>query len=102
MKNNLVVTLSQINCPEEVFLNLERLHYEVTSRERILALTLTNQTVNLEGVFKAYYEDYTAIYKKYDIAKSDLYNSYLTNIENIAQYRSWEADFRTKTVILYE
>jgi hypothetical protein len=103
MKNNSKeVTLAQINCPEAVFLNLERLHYEVVSHERILALTLANETVNLEGPFKTYYANYMAIYKEYDAAKSDLYNNYLTNIENIAQYRSWEVDFRTQTVILYE
>lgn len=43
------MTLTQINCPEEVFMNLERLHYEIISRERILALTLANESVNLEG-----------------------------------------------------
>lgn len=103
MKNNTrVVTLSEIKCPEGVLTNLERLHYEVISHERILALTLGNETVNLEGAFKTYYEDYMNIYKEYDVAKSELYNFYLTNIENIESYHSWEVDFRTKTVILYE
>lgn len=103
MKNKTkVVTLSQINCPEDVFTNLERLHYEVVSHERILALTLGNETVNLDGPFKTYYENYKNIYVEYDKAKLELYNVYLTNIKNIAEYRSWEVDFRTRTVILHE
>jgi hypothetical protein len=101
-ENTKVVTLSQINCPEEVFLNLERLHYEVVSHERILALTLGNETISLEGSFKTYYEDYMNIYKEYDMAKLELFNLYLVNVENIERYHSWEADFRTKTVVLYE
>ena len=77
------MTLTQINCPEEVFMNLERLHYEIISRERILALTLANESVNLEGQFKKYYEDYMATFKEYDQAKQDFYTTYLANTENI-------------------
>ena len=83
MKNAKVVTLSQINCPEVVFANLERLHYEVVSRERILALTLENGAVNLEGAFKTYYEEYLSIYKEYDVAKSEFYGVYLTNVDKL-------------------
>ena len=90
-----------MKCPEDVFVNLERLHYEVISRERILALTLANESANLEGPFKTYYEEFMAIHKEYDEAKFDLTNIYLANVEGIGHYRSWEVDFRTKTVILY-
>lgn len=101
MQNKTTVTLSQINCPEEEFLNLERLHYEVVTRERIMSLAMANDTISFEGSFKTYHEEYLAIYKEYDAAKLKLFNIYLSNIENITQYRNWEADFRTKTINLY-
>ena len=95
------MTLTQINCPEEVFMNLERLHYEIISRERILALTLANESVNLEGQFKKYYEDYMATFKEYDQAKQDFYTTYLANTENIENCSGWEANFNTRSVIFY-
>lgn len=103
MRNNAkVVALSEINCPEDVVRNLERLHYETTSHERILALTLANDAINLEGPFKTYYENYLVTFKEYEEAKLELFNAYLTKIKNIEKYRSWEVDFRTKVVNLYE
>ena len=103
MMRNVVVekTLVQLNCPESDFMNLERLHYETAARERVLSLTLSNESANLRGLFQDYYDEYVKILKEYDTAKQNFYTTYLSVIDEIDKCSTWEVNFTTRSVIFY-
>lgn len=94
------LTLEMMGCTEGALKDLEKLYYEATTRERILALTLANDSLNLTGTFNKYYSEYQEVYQKYEECKSNFYEVYIhPHVEN---YVSWEVNFSKKTVMLYE
>ena len=96
------LSLAEINCSEEVFLNLERLHYEVSARERVLAISLSNENTSIQGSFDDYYKNYLKIYQEYEAAKDHFYKTYVDKHVDEKLHTMWEASFPSRSVFLYE
>jgi hypothetical protein len=87
-------------CPD-FLTNLERLHYEVLTKERILAMTLANSTTGLSAMFDEYYKEYSEAFKEYETKKDEFYRTYLSQ-HVLPSSVSWEVNFLTSTVSIYE
>lgn len=96
------LSLADLGCSEEVFANLEKLHYEVSAKERILAVALSIENTNVSGSFNDYYNSYFASFKEYEEAKNNMYNNYISKHVTENVHTMWEAHFPTRTVVLYE
>lgn len=93
-----IVDLSN-TCPE-VMTDLERLHYEVMTKERVIGIALGTTNVPSTLVDK-YYQDYLATFTAYENAKTSLYTNYIAQENQDGEYATWEADFLNKSVILH-
>jgi lantibiotic modifying enzyme len=96
-----IINLSEV-CPQ-VMEELERLHYEVVTKERIIALAITSNTSAVSSkTIENYYKDYMKVFKEYENIKLNLYNDYIAAENPDGEYISWEADFTTQSVILHD
>ena len=87
-------------CPD-LLKDLERLHYEVLTKERILAITLANSTTGLSAMFDEYYKEYSEVFKEYETKKDELYHTYQSQYA-FPSSATWEINFLTSTVSIYE
>jgi hypothetical protein len=94
------LTMEVMGCSGEALRELEKLYYESTTRERILALTLANDSLNLTGTFNKYYNEYQTVFQQYEECKSKFYDAYIH--PHAEHYSSWEVNFTKKVVVLYE
>ena len=82
------------------FRALEKLHYEVVTRERLLGIAIDEHFVSDENI-KAFYEEYKTLYSQYDKMKSRLNKKYIReHVKGALNY--WEADFENDCFKLYE
>ena len=93
-----IVNLSEVY--PKVMLNLERLHYEVMTKERILGIAISMGNVSTQLMDK-YYEEYLSVFKQYEDTKNFLHNNYIAKENPNNEYLTWEADFLNKSVILH-
>lgn len=84
----------------DVVTNLERLHYETSARENVLALMAANGSINMASS-KAYWNEYMNLFKEYQDAKDDFANNFITpnTTSNNAQ---WEVKFAEKVAYIYD
>lgn len=99
METTKVINLSNV-CPEALT-ELERLHYEVVTKERIIGIAINSSISNNVSVIDKYYADYVETFKKYEMAKQKLYENYLIQENTDGHFRSWEADFLHQSVIFH-
>ena len=93
---------------------LERLHYEVSTKEKeinarikeltkerviALAIQMSNTPID-EGVMNHYMEEYTNVYIEYERAKEHFYNDVVVNLMQDGDM-SWELNFEAKAVTFY-
>lgn len=87
-------------CPDEIT-DLERLHYEIVTKERILGITLSNSNSSLTDCFNEYYKDYFETFKEYEAKKNYFFKTYIApHVTDI--HSNWEIDFTSGEVVLYE
>ena len=80
---------------------LERLHYEVSTKERVIALAIQMSNTPIdEGVMNHYMEEYTNVYIEYERAKEHFYNDVVVNLMQEGDL-SWELNFEAKAVTFY-
>lgn len=80
---------------------LERLHYEVSTKERVIALAIQMSNTPIdEGVMNHYMEEYTNVYIEYERAKEHFYNDVVVNLMQDGDM-SWELNFEAKAVTFY-
>lgn len=99
METTKTIDLSNV-CPE-VLNELERLHYEVVTKERIIGIAMNSSIANNNSIIDKYYFDYVETFKNYELAKQSLYENYLIQENPNGYFKSWEADFLHKSVIFY-
>lgn len=86
-------------CDKEI-MQLERLHYEVATKEKLLALVISMAQAPTE-IITSKYEDYLQTFKNYDFAKNAFYNQFVSSyVEN--PKHSWEINFTTGVLSFYD
>lgn len=99
METTKVIDLSNV-CPEALA-ELERLHYEVVTKERIIGIAINSSISSNVSIIDKYYADYVETFKKCEMAKQKLYENYLIQENADGYFRTWEADFLHKSVIFH-
>ena len=91
------IDLSSAN-PEELK-NLERLHYESVTKERIVSLAMSNANNINSSLIDKYYEDYLQTFTKCEQAKQELFEKYIKqHVDN--PDATWEINFYAKVVVI--
>lgn len=90
---------------DEEFINkLERVHYEVIGRQHIVNYMNLNGMNNDEN-YQNLWEEYLQYLKVYDILKNQINEKYLNPAikqKIISQNYTWEIDFDTSRIKVYE
>ena len=86
-------------CDDEIR-NLERLHYEVATKEKIVALVISMAQAP-KDIIAQRYEDYLNVFKEYDVAKNNFFNKYVQSyVEN--PNHVWEINFVSGVLSFYD
>ena len=83
------------------FYALEKLYYEVTTKERILSLSLTLNNGEQELFSSNYYSNFVETFKEYDWLKQNFYEKYVKLIQQDTD-KYWEVNFNKKAIVFYE
>lgn len=94
MNNNIIIDVSEF---ENEINTLERLHYEIDARTRIINLMIDEGTNKNNESFNNYWETYLEYIKAYNLFKERFYENHLSEYEE----GTWELDFMSRQVTIY-
>lgn len=94
MNNNIIIDVSEF---ENEINTLERLHYEIDARTRIINLMIDEGTNENNESFNNYWETYLEYIKAYNLFKDNFYKNHLSDYDE----GTWELDFMSKQVTIY-
>ena len=86
---------------EELVNKLEALNYEVNSRRDIIAFMLSGDYLRTEA-FAQYQQEYQNFYVQYDLLKKMLEDTYVKPLLKDDQTVSWNLDFASGELEIYE
>lgn len=92
--------IEQIEINKELCDYIEALHYEVYSRKDLLTFAIGKGLVDTES-FNKYHNEYQEFYVKYEIAKQELYDTYVKEKYGYKPLK-WELKFSTRTLIIMD
>lgn len=93
--------LLEIPNQEEEIMILERANFEVQCRQNIISFMVKDGMTDNDN-YKKYWEEYILYNKAYAKLKNDFQNNcIIPNVEKNFQ-GSWEVDFNTKEIRLYD
>ena len=75
---------------------LERLHYELDARGRIINLMISEGTHEHNDTFNKYWEAFLEHIKAYNVLKDRFYQNHLSEYDE----GNWTLDFMTKEVVI--
>lgn len=89
-------------CPEAIAMveELERLHYESTTKERIVGVALGSANVN-SALVENYYQDYLKTYREYDRAKQKFFDTYVSKYVTSTS-SVWEINFYNGELTIHD
>lgn len=96
MDNNKNIVLDMSEFESEIN-TLERLHYEIDARTRIINLMISEGSSEHNDTFNKYWETYLEYIKAYNVFKERFYENHLSEYKE----GTWELDFMSKQVIVY-
>ena len=76
---------------------LERIHYEIDARSRIINLMIDEGTTEHNETFNKYWETFLEYIKAYNILKNKFYENHLSEYKE----GTWALDFMSKQVTIY-
>lgn len=79
---------------------LERLHYETYTKERLLALVISMSQAPTE-IIENRYEDYLKSYQAYDFEKEKFFTDIVSQYVEDARH-TWEINFSTGVLSFYD
>ena len=83
--------------------NLERLHYEAMTKERIMGMALATMGKNNSTAMESFYEDYYKSFVEYEKEKQNFYNTYVAeHAKGMSSRATWEINFTTGDLSLYD
>ena len=83
--------------------NLERLHYESMTKERIMGMALGTTGQNNSSAMESFYQDYYNSFVEYEKAKQSFYNTYVAEYaKGMSSRATWEINFTTGDLTLYD
>lgn len=92
--------LTTIEIPVELSNYLESLHYEANCRSALLTYLIKQDVANNDS-FKAYNDEYREYFMKYEIAKQELYDTYI-KAEWDGKPVEWELKFPEHLIYITE
>lgn len=84
---------------ENELTKLERLNYEVYSRESIISLLIKNNNID-SPAYKKYCDEFTDYFMQYEKAKDEFSSKFLTEEEKSDDSLYWNIDFKTKQMVV--
>lgn len=93
--------LHTLKMDEEITNKLEALNYEVNSRKEIIAFMLGSDYVNSDAFVK-YQDEYQKFFIEYQTAKQVLEDTYVRPLLEDGQTVTWNLDFTTGELTIYE
>lgn len=96
MDNNKNIVLDMSEFESEIN-TLERLHYEIDARTRIINLMISEGNSEYNDTFNKYWETYLEYIKAYNVFKERFYENHLSEYKE----GTWELDFMSKQVTIY-
>lgn len=94
MSNKIVLDMSAFENEINV---LERLHYEIDARTRVINLMIDEGTHEHNDTFNKYWETYLEHIKAYNVFKERFYENHLSEYEE----GTWELDFMSRQVTIH-
>ena len=97
--------MTKIKVNQETVDYLQRLHYEVESREDIIQRIIEahaldeDASVISSAQFRKYQEELSELKAEYEIAKQEVTNQYIPD-EVKKENASWQLDFQTSTLTI--
>ena len=97
-------TINLKNKCSEDLAELERLHYESVTKEKVIgaALAASNGKGN-NAAIDNYYNDYYNSFVQYEKTKQLFFKNHIAEYTtNLPEYTTWEINFATGDLILYD
>lgn len=88
----------EIKVDYEDNLKLEKLQYEVSARQNLLAYLIQSDIDPNNEKFNKYHKEYLNFFKEYEKAKKQLTNKYIKDDKN----KQWSLDFETQILTIKE
>ena len=77
--------------------SLERIHYEIDARTRIINLMIEEGNYEHNDNFNKYWETFLEYIKAYNVLKNKFYENHLSEYEE----GTWELDFMSRQVTIH-